>query len=490
MGSRITQIQAFWRELDALKHARNGDNTLDLKSAIPELTSSAFEQMPKIQLIGLCSRPETPVVTENKAQACNLGFERIEPNVHLPSTPPKFQSDPREKSSSSTVDLPELPKHLLDDDGSESETPSPKSSPEASEGKSAERGINVRKLRKKASKRFSQMAINLSEIGKKMSDWGDLSSPKKASPTKKSSPRKDDPRLSPLPLTERNRIAVEMARYCLTDDYASAGSTRQSLLFNGKLIGLLDAHSDLVHPSTLTALREDLAWRMQNALVNTNVDLNDPNFSHFVKSAADANFMKPWKHDSADTSDSATGKKKKNIDRLRPTFVRDFDNSEYFSKSPTGDLVKISDTDQFINFIDSGGATGLSHVVSNVASQNLGNFLKNVLFLRSDIRGESQSLLKLHDGTPVMPLAVVKASYVFSKDVDGSITLDYTWNSSNETNGGKTMRVKRMNGDNLQAEIEYATLSIETRIKFSPDGQWSIDNPRLRAEGWNVPAGH
>jgi hypothetical protein len=53
-------------------------------------------------------------------------------------------------------------------------------------------------------------------------------------------------------------------------------------------------------------------------------------------------------------------------------------------------------------------------------------------------------VLREHDGTPIMPLAIAKASYTLSKDAAGNMTLDYEWNSSNELNGDKALRVKRM----------------------------------------------
>lgn len=126
-------------------------------------------------------------------------------------------------------------------------------------------------------------------------------------------------------------------------------------------------------------------------------------------------------------------------------------------------------------------------MVSNIASQNLGNFLKNVLFLRQDADGNSQSVLRLHDGAPVIPLAVAKASYVFSKADDGTLILDYEWRSAAELNSGKPLRVKRMVGDHGVSAVQDAELSIKVKLTIAPDGQWRIGNPSIQAKGWHMP---
>lgn len=495
MQSRIDQMLAAWNNLDLLKSVRLERHPDYSSAGMENLPSPAIDKLPALPIVRPVYRSGTPgsaelfcgksvVVKDNVLPYNAEPAARISP---LQSAPPRLTSNRLTKISSSSVELPELPVHLVQDDGVPSQSSSPATSPRSADPSSSGRGLNMKRLRKKASKRLSKFAIDLSEIAQKMSPRSGRNSPEKTSPVRKPSPQKDDPRLSSIPFNERNRIAAEMAVMCMTDEYKKATETRQSLLFNGKLIGLLDTYPELVNPAILKALRADLEWRMQNSVVDKVVAMDDPQFIDFFKKAADGNFMKPWVHDTADATDPATGKKKKNADRLRPTFVRDFENSSYYAKNANGELIRLDSTDQFIEFIDPENDSSLSSIVSNIASQNLGNFLKNILFLRHDGNRESQSLLRLHDGTPVMPLAVAKASYVFCRDARGKITLDYTWHSSKEHNGGKPLRVKRMTGDNSQAEVENASLGIEVRIEIEPDGQWTISNPRLQAKGWNVP---
>jgi hypothetical protein len=46
-----------------------------------------------------------------------------------------------------------------------------------------------------------------------------------------------------------------------------------------------------------------------------------------------------------------------------------------------------------------------------------------------------------------------------------------------------------MTGDNATSDIADASLNIKVRVVIEPSGDWSIGNPLVRAEGWNIPAG-
>ncbi len=220
--------------------------------------------------------------------------------------------------------------------------------------------------------------------------------------------------------------------------------------------------------------------------VDVEIDLTDSRFEVFADKATEAAFIHTWDHDTSDVTD-VNGKQKKNADRLRPTFVRDFDNSTYFFRQDDGTLLKLTDTDTFINCVNSTDDDQLAEMVSNIASQNLGNFLKNTLFLRQDNQGKSHSILRLNDGTPVMPLAIAKASYVLSKDADGTAVIDYKWESSVAINGNKPIYVKTLDASprNLLVTGD-AVLTISIRITVTPDGDISLGNPRIQASGWTT----
>ncbi len=224
-------------------------------------------------------------------------------------------------------------------------------------------------------------------------------------------------------------------------------------------------------------------------MIDLEVDLSDPKFLACVTDAADAAFIKPWSRDSADTTD-VNGNRKSVSSQLQPTFIRDFGNSHYCARNADGSTTTFNHVDEFAQWVGAGKGCDLPRVVSNVASQNLGNFLKNSLFLRHDDNKDSQSILRLWDGTPVMPLAVARASYVFGKDRNGDITLDYCWQSNSALNSGKLLKVKQMT-DYVSVDVadqQHASLRIDVRVTIARDGEWHIGNPRVQARGWNVPA--
>lgn len=491
MQNRIAHMHEVWKQLTLLKSIRqplpHKDPTEGLDQLPPPFLTGVTPLMPIVAKRPLSTEAALfsgkSVAADTEVVAC----DEISAPAPLPSTPPTLTSARLATLSSRSIDLPELPPETAEFAEPASPSCARSSSPRTGESAGTTASSGVKRLRRKVSKRLSKVAIDLSQLARKMSPRSGRSSPEASSPTRRASPTKDDPLLASLPIAERNRIAVKMAEYCRTAAYADASPTRQALLFNGQLIGLLDSHSELIRADILKALHVDLQGRMPYAVVDAEVDLEDPAFSGFVQQVAQANFIKPWTHDSADASDAVTGAKKKHADLLRPTFVRDFDNSDYYFRKADGSVEKIADTDQFIRLIGPGSGGDLPCIVSNIASQNLGNFLKNVLFLRHDADGNSQSVLRLHDGTPVMPLAVSKASYVFSKADDGNLVLDYEWKSSAALNAGKALRVKRMSGDNSISAVQDAELGISVRLTISQDGQWHIGHPAIRAIGWHMP---
>ncbi len=221
-------------------------------------------------------------------------------------------------------------------------------------------------------------------------------------------------------------------------------------------------------------------------LVDMDVALDDSRFDAFVADAANAAFLKPWEKDTSDVTD-IDGNRKKNADKLKPTFIRDFDNSFYYCRDQAGQLTRLKNTDEFIAYIGQGQIRDFAGIVSNIASQNLGNFLKNALFLRHDAQKKSQSILRLGNGTPIMPLAVARASYTLSKSTDGRLIIDYCWDSNATVNGNKPMRAKTLDDHGVSFEVSNdAKLKVSVRVTIAPDGDWEIANPRVQASGWSM----
>lgn len=441
--NRPKDMLAVWAELEKI-HARA------VQAA--QQAAACSKPVPVSPNLSPSLRARQPMPTDSSPASDPLSRPATDAAPRLSSTPPSLVPSTRAADSQpsstrhsppllsgSEMELPDLPDDQQEYFRPQLSTASSSAAPVAGIGP-RRRSFNfeegrgqVREFRRRVSRKLSELADNVSDWVQKASPRSGRNSPERSSPTGRSSPIDGSPRNSP-PVSD--------------------------------------------------------ADRRRHALVDTVVDLSDPQFLPFIKGAAEAAFIKPWTHDTADTRDNE-GNRKSVTNQLQPSFIRDFGNSDYGVRNADGSVRMFADTDEFVHWVGAGKGCDLPRVVSNIASQNLGNFLKNSLFLRHDEHQTSHSVLRLHDGTPVMPLAVVKASYVFAKDDDGGITLDYCWETSAGLNRGNLLRVKRMTGDYSQTPIadqESASLRITTRITISPDGDWTLGNPRVQAQGWNLPA--
>lgn len=330
MQNRIAEMHHAWGQLTLLKSIRQSRSLQDPVDGLEKLPPPPFKGgvTPLMLVVGeRALHPLTELFSGNArlaeagTGACDEDSVSMSAPVDVVSTPPKLTAERLARLSSRSIDLPELPPEDVMP-AQPAPSPSPASSPLGSASSSSAVGSNMKRLRKKVSKRLSAVALDLSELAQKMSPRSGRNSPEKSSPVRRVSPTKEDPLLASLPTVERNRIAVKMAEYCQTDGYAIASPTRQALLFNGYLIGLLSAYPELIRADTLKSLRTDLQGRMRHAVVDTVVDLQDPAFSGFVRQVVNANFIKPWAHDSVDASDPQTGvKKKMPMCCARPLFV-------------------------------------------------------------------------------------------------------------------------------------------------------------------------
>lgn len=341
----------------------------------------------------------------------------------------------------------------------------------------------VNELRKKVSKKFSELDLSKITLSVK-----NAASSVKESLSASSTPRKQSPRahsknelLASISFNARNLNAVKISRLQDKDEFKRKSLFTQAMLMHATLLQDLSEDSPLRSADGLEILLDDAKQRSKNERVDSIVDLNDPSFLNFIKQAAEGAFIKPWGRDSSDV-DSAL---QRYLPQVKNTFARDFSNSSYQVKEPDGSLRALQTIDDFIAFVETDENQELAMVVSNIASQNLGNFLKNALFLRQDVNGVSQSLLKLYDDTPILPQALAKASYILSKDKKGVLTIDYTWESSKAINGDKGIRARELGGNSDTFAIENPALKITCRVSIEPNGEWTIANPHLQAEGWN-----
>ena len=360
-------------------------------------------------------------------------------------------------------------------------TPRDETGAEDSKSPRSPRGT-MRELRKKVSRTFSDM-----DFSKITSPVKEAAYSMKSALSPSSTPRQQSPRiareeiLATIPIADRNRMARKILELRQPERFSKQPLHIQTMLMHGALLQDLADDSPLRTPEGLKVLLENVNLRNQHHRVDAVVDLEDPSFSKFIIGAADGAFIKPWHQDSSDV-DAALHKY---LNAVKKSFARDFSHSTYQVREADASLRALTTIDEFITYVEGDTNHGLAMVVSNITSQNLGNFFKNSLFLRQDANLVSHSLLKLYDGTPLIPQAVAKASYVFSKQKDGSLVVNYTWDSSKATNNGKPIRGKEPIAGGQTFEMDDASLKITANITIQTDGNWEIGNPRVQAQGWN-----
>ena len=348
----------------------------------------------------------------------------------------------------------------------------------------------AKELRKKISKGFSKAVINLGKFGEKLSSQvssistSTLATPKSSgrSSPKHGSPQNEDV-LSFLTVKEKNDIAIAMNKFEAGID-AALSPARKKMLLHAKLMELVPDRSKLTNLSVLDVLMVDVKKRYSVALIDKEINLADPQYLDWVNGAADGAFIKTWDRDNATFDDSEL---KKYLPFVQPSFARDFSHSNYEIKNSDGSIKKLNSIDEFIEFIGPGSEGNLPKVVSNIASQNLGVFLKPVLFIRTQNGQIPESVLHLDDGTPIRPSVNLRQKYTLSKNSDGKIIIDYESNASKEFQKGKPMMAYK-NSDSSFMNVIDATLKIKVSIEVNPDGRWYINNPHVVAENWNNAA--
>ena len=434
-----------------------------------------------------------PVVTPRKQLRFASGSDAI-------SDSPREKNSPR---SEKTTDSPrrnqvrskESSRGLKVSGSSAISTPpaSPAVTPREKNEVESPRSLKAAQLRKNVSKKFSKVALDLSKIGEKITTerHSPPSSPGSAgrvSPSKTTPRKKESAFIKSLPFTVRNLAAKCFIELQKQEVFVNAGSAKKTIMLNARLIGVLADHGINYKQEEVGLLATDAKNRSKNLVINTEVDLNNPEYASFYEAAADAAFMKPWAKDSSDISD-INGNPMGDRTKAKETFIRDFANSTYKFKGQNGSDKDISSIEEFLKFFEAHENKNIGMIVSNIASQNLGMFLKNSLFMRRDKNGNSQSVLRLIDDTPINPLANFKAVYVLSMDSRGNIVIDYQSHCDSKTGKGG-LRATTLAENAQRIDIgDDANITINTRVVIEPSGEWSIENPHVQAEFWNVKKG-
>ncbi len=288
--------------------------------------------------------------------------------------------------------------------------------------------------------------------------------------------------LSKLSVADLRVLAKNITLLKNSFPFKDLPTANQRILIQAECIRYLPSDSDFQDTNKFDMLMNGLQpyLAFEDSLVDRVIDLDDIQFKDFINSAAEAAFIKTWDKDSSDVDFEL----KKYLPAVKPTFARDFHHSDYFIQAADGSTKKLVSIDDFLNYFKGDENSDLTLLISNIASQNLGNFFQNALFLRQDANQQSQSILRSTKDIPLLPLAVAKASYTFKKRNDGSVDIFYERNSSQEINGAKEMRAKQLTDNPNTIAVQDANLKIQAKIRVNQDGTWNIFNPHVFAQGW------
>ena len=232
------------------------------------------------------------------------------------------------------------------------------------------------------------------------------------------------------------------------------------------------------------ALLEDaLNCARRNYHVSHEIDLSNLDKDPFIRGVYDGTIGGPQR------KETVTVQSKQRTD-VTPTFYRDFEHSTYQIEAADNSMQLVDSIDKFVEFVGDPQNCGLPRKVSHFANQNIGIFIKNILFTRTDENGERQSPIKLFDGTPVRITMSPKARYRFKKVADGSVILSYQ--ATFETKGAKaenkntaSLSLGKDQGEKAVL-IENAQATITLDLTFKTDGTVTMGKLNLNAAGWNT----
>ena len=317
--------------------------------------------------------------------------------------------------------------------------------------------------------------INFKAVRSNIKKFGTVNASKMR---RKSSPRANS--LAALPPKLRFQIKDAISVINARPGFKSMPEVRRNMILNAEIIKHL---SDANIPFDNKILEGILKEKNSKSYKKQIVELDDPLYAKHINRAATGAFDNTWTTDNA--SVPAELQHFVDDDIIRPTFARDFGDSRYFILQKNGEKKRIDSIDEFHAFTESEKKSDMTKMVSNIANQNLGIFLKNAIFGRkqeNEGKYVYHSAVTLIDGTAVGPNSRRgmddKAEYVLSKDESGRITLTYQrtlLSSAAEPLGVKSYG-EESNLIYLRAD---AALRLTAVVTIETDGNWAIANPEI-----------
>ena len=175
---------------------------------------------------------------------------------------------------------------------------------------------------------------------------------------------------------------------------------------------------------------------------------------------------------------------------FKPTFLADSARGVIYNELlPDGSVRPFDSILSLADYLNEGKTDSeRSMWISNFTSQNLATFLIRTIFehVPPDL---PRSPLRLYDGKAIIPRGKSQQEFTFSKAANGDIIVKAKVHlRPSKLSDNEALRYSQMAEDRRQVNVmESAWLTIETELRFHPEGDWHMSNPVLHAEGWNMP---
>ncbi len=383
------------------------------------------------------------------------------------------------------------------DQRSTNETP-----PTTPRGKDEEKSLDpnhssARKFRKEVSRKFTDIKLNLSSLAEKIST-GRNSPPASPASGGRVSPSKVSPRkklnnlLSDVPVEMRNQAAKAYLKFQEDPAFMKADPKRQGILLNAKMIVILSSGAVSFDEKKIQALIKEAEMRSQNSRIDVEIDFNKKPYPDHVKAGA-GKFISKWENDGFDKGEkfnSLPGAEKAIVDKsFMPTFIADYYRAgvSHELQLPDGTSKPFDSPIALANYLNQNkNSYHRSRYISNVTSQNIVTLLQQ--WTCGGLPGTT-SPIKLYDGTPLIPRGRSEQRFIYKVEADGTIIVKVQVGIFSDNLGNAKRASQLQNDDRDQVFMdEDAKLTISTTLRFDPDDEWTIDNPRLVASGWNLPA--
>lgn len=467
---------------DTSKGASSGESTDPI----------ALHTMPVIY-----SRQTSSTAPSSSVSKLNKSDELNSPRKHniAADRPRRQKLTPRGSDQPGSTASPKAtPRQVATSAKSDSSSSSPREIDQ--EKSSSPRDNRSRELRKKASRKFNDLKLNLTGLSEKM---GSTISTSRVSPSSASSistgkltpTKKQNNLLKDMPVDVRNKLAKAYLTLKKDSLYVNSGETRRSMMLNAKMIGILSENNIAFDGKKLQALIADAALRSQHAEIDIEIDFTQSPYPGLIREGS-KKFLTRWESDNSDKGQKfkdLPANERELIDQhFMPTFIADYyragvSHELQLSDGSTKEFASPVALAAYLNKY--AGGESLSRYISNVTSQNIVNLLQQLTC--GGLPGTT-SPIKLFDGTPLIPRGRVEQRFIYQLEEDNTVTVkvQVMIYADNLGNAKRESQVQNARRDPVAIDND-AKLQIDTTLRFEPSGEWTIYNPRLVASGWNLP---